>query len=150
MGVLARLLSVVSEMTSRLDWLAEHGLESWVEELAALHALQVQAQALLDIVVRLAAELGYAPATPREAAGYLAAEGMLTPEEHDFVRRVAGFRNIVVHEYAAVDSELVRAIIEGREYRRVALLAARLVEEATRRGLLRRRRPPPSLARRGL
>ena len=106
-----------------------------VEELAALHALQVQAQALLDMLLRLAAEMGYAPESPGEAAGILLGEAIITREDYDFIRRLIGFRNIVVHAYTGVDMELVRSIVGGREYRRVALLASRLLEEAARRGL---------------
>ena len=135
MTVAGRLLTAVSLMTSRLDSLREMGLRDWVQELAALHALQVQAQALLDLVLHLAAELGYAPETPREAARLLHGEGLLTGEELDFIRRVSGFRNIVVHEYAGVDMGLVREIVLRGEYRRVALLAHRLAERARERGL---------------
>ena len=135
MGILSRLASTVSLMTSRLDELAATGLRSWVEELAALHALQVQAQALLDMLLRVAAEMGYAPESPGEAAKILLGEGLITGEDYEFIRRLIGFRNIVVHAYASVDMDLVRRILEGREYRRVALLAARLLEEAAGRGL---------------
>lgn len=136
MGVQARLETTVAEMTTRLDQLAERVEEwSWVEEPAALHALQVQVQALLGMVMRLAAELGYRPTSPREAARSLVAEGLLDPREADLVRRVAGFKDIVVHEYATVDTELVKTIIRGREYRRVAMLAARLLERAEAKGL---------------
>ncbi len=135
MGVLARLLDTVNDMTSKLDVLARRGLQDWVEELAALHALQVQAQALLDIVARIASSLGYAPTTAREAAEALKKEGLLSSDDYDFLVRVIGFRNIVVHEYADVDMELVREIVARREYARVAVLAGKLVGEASRRGL---------------
>ena len=121
-------------MTTRLDQLADRVEEwSWVEELAALHALQ--AQALLDMVMRLAAELGYRPTSPREADRSLVAEGLLNPHEADLVRRVAGFRNIVVDEYTTVNTELVKTIVQGREYHKVAALAARLLERAEARSL---------------
>jgi len=135
LGALARLASTVSRMTAKLDDLAAAGLQGWVEELAALHALQVQARALLDMMLRVAAELGYSPEHPSEAAGILVGEGIISREDYEFVRRVIGFRNIVVHEYASVDMELVRGILEGREYRRVAALAAKILLEAERRGL---------------
>ncbi len=135
MGVLSRLATMVSLMTSRLDELAAMGLRGWVEELAALHALQVQAQALLDMLLRVAAEMGYAPESPGEAARILLEEGLLSREDYEFIRRLIGFRNVVVHTYASVDMDLVRGILEGREYRRVALLASRLLEEAVKRGL---------------
>ena len=133
--LLPRLERFIAEATARLDELAEMGLRSWVEEAAALHLLQVQAQALLDLVMHLAAELGYAPETPKAAAEALAREGLMTGDDVGFVKRVAGFRNIVINEYAGVDMEMVRGILAGREYRRVAALAARLILEARRRGL---------------
>ncbi len=135
MSILARLHTTVAEMAARLDELRERGLGGWVEELAALHALQVQAQALLDMLLHIASELGYAPTSTREAVEALLVEGLLTREEADFIRRVAGFRNIVVHEYAGVDMGLVRRIVEQGEYRRVALLAAALLERARARGV---------------
>ena len=136
MGVLARLESTVADMTSKLDRLAERlDTWSWVEELAALHALQVQAQALLDMVMRLAAELGYRPTSPQEAARHLHDEGLLSREELDLIVRVTGLWNSILHEYAGDDMDLVYGIVSGREYRRLAVLAAKLLERAERLGL---------------
>ena len=134
--VLGRLYETVAEMTRRLDALAERlpGW-TWVEELAALHALQVQAQALLDMAMRLAAELGHRPESPREAAEMLLEEGALTREDYDFIQRVIGFRNAVVHGYAGVDAMLARRAVERRGYRRVARLAAGLLEWGAERGI---------------
>lgn len=136
MTVLGRLYETVAEMTRRLDALAERlpGW-TWVEELAALHALQVQAQALLGTAMRLAAELGHRPESPREAAERLLEEGAMTREDYSFIRKLIGFRNIVVHEYADVDTGLVRRIVGRREHRRVAQLAARLLEWGAERGI---------------
>ena len=128
-------MNTIAEMTARLDWFAEHGIRNWVEELAALHALQVQSQALLDMVMRIAAELGYTPTTPREAAESLRVEGLVSEQDYKLIRRIVGFRNIVVHEYIAVDMDLVRDIIRNRKYRDAALLASRLLEKASRKGI---------------
>jgi len=87
------------------------------------------------MVLRLAAELGYLPESPGEAARALAGEGLLTREEYDLVRRIAGFRNVPVQAYTEVDMDIVRRIIGEREYRRVALLASKLLEKAVERGL---------------
>jgi len=135
LGVLSRLANTTVEMAARLDVLAERGLKTWVEEFAVLHALQVQAQALLDLVVRIAAELGYRPTSPREAARLLLAEGLIDDDEYALLRRVAGFRNVVVHEYMVVDMGVVRSILGSREYRRVARLAVELLERAEGRGV---------------
>ena len=133
--LLKRLYETVAEMAARLDELGADDLEDWRGLYAALHALQVQAQALLDMVRRLASLLGYAPETPRDAARILHDEGLLARDELELVRRVAGFRNIVVHEYLGVDVGLVKRIVLGREYRRLVALAARLLEGAAERGL---------------
>lgn len=129
MGVIERLLSKVNEMTSRLDYLAR------VEELAALHALQVQAQALLDMAMRVTAALGYSPDLPREAAHALRVEGLIGEEDYRFLARLSAFRNIVVHGYVAIDMNIIRRILQSREYRRVAALASRMAREALDRRL---------------
>ena len=121
-GALSRIASVVTEMTSRLDEMAGLCLSGWVEELAALHALQVQAQAMLGMMMRLAAELGYSPESPGDAAKALLAEGVISREDYEFSRRVAGSGNVLARSYADVDVDLVRGILARREYSRVAEL----------------------------
>ena len=133
MGALERLAATVLEMTGKLDALAERGLGGWVEELAALHVLQLQAQALMDMLMRASSALGYTPETPIDAAKLLADEGVIERGDIDFVRRLVGFRYILVHEYTRMD--MVERILETRGYRRVATLAAKLLEEARKRGL---------------
>ncbi len=135
MGVLARLHNTIVDMTERLDILAEKDKWNKIEELAVLHALQIQAQALLDMLMRLAAELGYTPTTPREAANILLKEGVLDKKDYDLVRRVHGFRNILVHEYVDIDMELVSRIVKRKDYRKVLLLALILLEESKKRGI---------------
>jgi len=135
MGILARLHSVLEEATLRLDQLSERGMKTWVEEEAALRLLQVQAQALLDMVLRLASSLGYTPTNTREASRALLAEGVISEHDYELLKKIAGFRNILVHEYTAIDRNLVRRILEEREYRRPVLLASKLLEKAIERGI---------------
>ncbi|MCE4599150.1 MAG: DUF86 domain-containing protein [Desulfurococcales archaeon] len=134
-GILSRLETILAEATSRLDLLASSRLRNWIEELAALHALQVQAQSLLDMVMRIAAELGYAPESPEEAARTLLNEGIITEDDYNFIRRVIGFRNVIVHVYMDVDMNMVERIIEYREYHRVSLLASKLLKKAVEKGI---------------
>jgi len=133
--VASRLLTRINEYTVRLDELRRLGVSDWRDEMALLHLLQVQAQAFLDLLMHLAAEAGYSPSSPGEAAAALEAEGLLDRGELEFTRKVVGFRNVVVHEYAGVDLGLALRILGGREYARVAVLAASLVERARARGL---------------
>ena len=136
MGALARLYKVVLDYTSLIPRLAgPEDLDDVVRWLAVLHALQVQAQALIDMAARLASLLGHAPSTPAEAAEALAREGVLTEEEARLLRRIIGLRDVVVHEYQTVSRELVARILAERRYLEPARLARKIVEEARRRGL---------------
>ena len=136
MGVLARLYRVVLEYTALIPRIAGPGeLDDVVKWLAVLHALQVQAQAAIDLVMRLASLLGYTPSTPVEAVESLLGEGLLSRSEAELLRKVIGFRNIVVHEYQRVSRELVARILAEKRYVELARLAKKLVEEVQRRGL---------------
>lgn len=75
-------------------------MDTW---LAVLHALQVNAQALLDAVTRAAALASSPGETYRDAAYRLRDAGLLGDDDVAFVLRVLGFRNIVVHRYGSVD-----------------------------------------------
>ena len=99
-----------------------------------LHALQVQAQALIDLVLRGSSSLGHPPSTPIDAARHLVAAGVMSREDLEFFRRVLGFRNVVVHEYSSVDLGLVERILRAREYRRVMELAEKVFKELSNRG----------------
>jgi uncharacterized protein YutE (UPF0331/DUF86 family) len=44
----------------------------------------------------------------------LAQAGWLQRAQSDRLRRLAGFRNLVVHGYAAVDPAIVRDVVENR------------------------------------
>lgn len=81
-------------------YFADRGLQSAAERL-----LQVAIQSLLDIGSHLIAELGF-----REAEGYaeivdiLGEEGVLPEAFAKRVRKMAGLRNILVHNYLDVDA----------------------------------------------
>jgi uncharacterized protein YutE (UPF0331/DUF86 family) len=57
----------------------------------------------------IAAELGYAPLTPRDAAKHLVEESLVTEEEYQCIRRIVSFQNIIVHESA--DMNVIKRII---------------------------------------
>jgi len=134
MTVAERLLSRINQYTARLDELRRQGIKDWKDEEALLRLLQIQAQALLDLVVHVASQGGYTARSPRDAARFLLEEGLLEKDEYDFIGRVVGFRNVLVHGYADVDLEIARRILEQGEYHKVADLAARIVERALRKG----------------
>ena len=102
---------------------------------AGVYLLQVQAQALIDIVMRGCAELGLKAEGYTEAGRKLTEIGVMNKEEFEFYRRVVSFRNTVVHAYARVNFDLVRKIIEEKEFEKVYLLALKVVEELRKRGI---------------
>ena len=135
MGVLRRLLEIVVDTTRRIDEEVDRGydLGVWGEQMKFLHALQIQSQALIDLVLRSSSLLGHPPSTPIDAAKYLAEKNVMTRRDLEFFRKVLGFRNIVVHEYTSVDISLVDRILRSREYRRVMTLAEKIFREVSRR-----------------
>uniref|UniRef100_A0A7J3X7N6 DUF86 domain-containing protein n=1 Tax=Thermofilum pendens TaxID=2269 RepID=A0A7J3X7N6_THEPE len=135
MGVLERLLKLLLHYTNLLDKLGPQDLEDEYKYLAALHLLQVQAQALMDIFARAASALGMEVEGYVDAGYKLRAVNIIDSEELAFYIKVVGFRNVVVHEYGEVNSRIVREIIEGRRYRDVARLGVKTFEELRKRGV---------------
>ncbi len=52
------------------------------------------------------------PRTNRELFDLLAAAGWLSPDLAATMRRMVGFRNVVVHGYTAVDPAILRDVLE--------------------------------------
>jgi uncharacterized protein YutE (UPF0331/DUF86 family) len=51
------------------------------------------------------------PQDSREAFELLQANGLLDREPADLLKRMVGFRNVAVHEYASVNLDIVRSIV---------------------------------------
>ena len=129
MGVLDKLLNEIKDISVKLD---EANANDWLALMGVTHALQVQSQALIDIIERLLANMGISVMGYREAAVKLRELGLLNDEEYRFLLSVIGFRNIVIHEYIGVDFNLIKGILVKKEYRKVLELALRLRERAER------------------
>ncbi len=134
MGVLRRLLEMAIDITRRIDEEVEKGydLNSWGDQMKFLHALQIQSQILIDTILRSCATLGHAPSTPVDAARYLVEKGIISKNEFEFFRKVLSFRNIVVHQYASVDMNIVDKILRNREYRKVLQLVEKVFNAVSR------------------
>ena len=79
------------------------------------HTLQIAIQAALDIAshVVASARLGE-PSSNQELFELLERAGWVTPGLASELRKMAGFRNILVHGYLAVDPAVVRDVLERR------------------------------------
>jgi uncharacterized protein YutE (UPF0331/DUF86 family) len=85
------------------------------EERFVAYTLQIAIQAALDIASHIVSDgrLGE-PRTNRELFDLLQRHHWLAPDLTDTMRKMVGFRNIVVHGYQSVDPSILRDIVEHR------------------------------------
>jgi uncharacterized protein YutE (UPF0331/DUF86 family) len=79
------------------------------------HTLQIAIQAALDVASHVVSDerLGE-PLTNRELFELLARAGWLSSAQAEPLRRMVGFRNVLVHGYTAVDPAILRDVVEHR------------------------------------
>jgi uncharacterized protein YutE (UPF0331/DUF86 family) len=77
------------------------------------HTLQIAIQAAMDVASHVVSDerLGE-PDTNRQLFDLLTRGGWLSSELADTMKRMTGFRNVLVHGYQAVDLAIVQDIVE--------------------------------------
>ncbi|ADY02208.1 hypothetical protein VMUT_2009 [Vulcanisaeta moutnovskia 768-28] len=132
MAILDKLLGIIEDMTKKLDDFVEHGydLNNWRDQLALMHALQVQVQAFIDLCQRLLSNMGIAVEGYSGIARRLREADLVTSDEESFVKSLVGFRNVVVNGYANLDLNVINEILRSRSYRRVLELTLALRDRA--------------------
>jgi uncharacterized protein YutE (UPF0331/DUF86 family) len=85
------------------------------EERFVAHTLQIAIQAALDIASHIMSDerLGE-PRTNQELFDLLQRHHWLSSALTAIMRKMVGFRNIVVHSYQSIDPEIMRDIVEHR------------------------------------
>jgi uncharacterized protein YutE (UPF0331/DUF86 family) len=115
--LIAKRLALIETYVRELRTLArvERIAEDVREERFVEHTLQLTVQAAIDVASHIVADerLGE-PLTNQELFLLLAKNGWLTSELGNSLAAAAGFRNILVHGYAAVDLEIVRDVVANR------------------------------------
>ena len=87
-------------------------LEAWIVQDVAVLNLQRAAQACLDLANHLiTANSWELPSSARGAIEILRDAGAISEEQARIMTGVIGFRNIAVHNYAALDPAIVDAIV---------------------------------------
>ncbi|MCC6019911.1 MAG: DUF86 domain-containing protein [Thermoproteaceae archaeon] len=141
MGKIERLAALVAKNLEALDRLVEaHGARGVVEDYvllnAALHLLQTSIQAVIDAGMHLLAELGAEPPSRyTDVPRRLKELGVLAEKDAEGLRRVIGFRNVVVHGYEDLNIELVRRVLDDRLYRDLQKYMAAIYSYALERGI---------------
>src|SRR5262249_26034558 len=101
--VLGKLQRLRGEATSREAYKSDENLRDRVER-----NFQVAVEAMIDIASHLVARGGLrVPADSGDTFNVLAESGALDADAAKKLRRWAGFRNVIVHEYAGIDDEIV-------------------------------------------
>lgn len=91
----------------------------------AEHTLQLAIQASLDAASHIVSDsrLGE-PRTNKELFDFLATGGWITKDLAQALRRMAGFRNIIVHGYLDVDPQILEDVIRNHTGDLVAFVSA--------------------------
>lgn len=94
----------------------EHAaLSEWIRDDVTVLNLQRAVEALLDLANHLISANGWElPRDGRHAFAILRTHGLLTEPEKALAVAMVGFRNVAVHDYAALDVEVVRGIVRDR------------------------------------
>jgi uncharacterized protein YutE (UPF0331/DUF86 family) len=113
-------LEALKAYLAELDHYAQYSLgelmSDFVKYRAAQHSLQLAAQVVVDIAVHIiSADYNSRVQDYRQAVESLGKEGVLPSAFAERLAPIAGFRNILVHEYLVIDPvKLYDMLIHGR------------------------------------
>ncbi len=120
----------------RKEYGAKQIIHSFLMLTSTLYTLQTAIQALIDMGLRLLAEMGRKPPQQYSDIGkMLKDDGIFTVDDSTLFRKMVGFRNIMVHRYLGVDMKLLEKIINEKLYRDILRLAIKILEAAESKGL---------------
>jgi uncharacterized protein YutE (UPF0331/DUF86 family) len=115
--LVAKKLALVETCVRELRELSRPSLipTDKVQQRFAEHTLQIAIQAILDVASHIVSDerLGE-PRTNRELVDLLERHRWLTSDLAATMRRMVGFRNVLVHGYEIVDVAVVQEIVEHR------------------------------------
>lgn len=79
--------------------------------------LQLAAQACIDVAHHIVADSGFrAPCSYADAFMVLMEEGIIPENLADTMKLIAGFRNILVHDYLEIDDQAVFSSLNNLDY----------------------------------
>lgn len=115
--LIEKKLATIGTYLRELETLAEPARlrEDTKEERFVAHTLQLAIQEALDVASHIVSDdrLGE-PRTNRELFTLLEKAGWIEEELADRLRSMAGFRNLLVHGYAAVDLSVLEQVLAER------------------------------------
>ena len=115
--LLAKKLAVIETCVADLRRLARPAelARDLREQRFVEHTLQIAIQAALDAASHIVSDLRFGePRTNRELFDLLERNAWIETDLANTLRRMAGFRNVLVHGYDVIDLAIVRDIVEHR------------------------------------
>ena len=110
---LAELSEYVTQVSEYRDLTAERYRADWKTQRIVERTLQMAIESCVDIASHVLADRRLrAPATYAETFEILATAGLLSASLARVMVDMTGFRNIVVHEYARIDPNVVIRILQ--------------------------------------
>ncbi len=112
---LADLDLYVSQLSEYRLLTADEYRRDWKTQRIVDRTFQIAIEACVDVATHVIADRGLrVPATYAEAFEVLGETGLLDRQSTDALVRMAGFRNVLVHEYARVNPEIVIDVLRNR------------------------------------
>ncbi|MBI2890105.1 MAG: DUF86 domain-containing protein [Nitrospirae bacterium] len=108
--VLIRKCQSVRELLSHIDQLGQVGLSTFKEDFGTqaiiLFGLEKVAQDCIDLAAHVVSDQGWDMGERyRDLFAPLERHGVITRDLSEFMQRVAGFRNVLVHRYGVLSHE---------------------------------------------
>jgi uncharacterized protein YutE (UPF0331/DUF86 family) len=109
---LAELAEYVSQVSEYRELTAERYRADWKTQRIVERTLQIAIEACLDIASHVIADRRLrAPSTYAETFEILVQAGLMSEGLGRVMVEMTGFRNVVVHEYARIDADVVIRIL---------------------------------------
>jgi uncharacterized protein YutE (UPF0331/DUF86 family) len=116
-----RILAKIDELNSYLDELKQIAPSRYDDYLriekkrSCERLLQLCIECVIDICKLIVVQLRLGlPSEENDLFTKLEKKGLLSYQMAEVVRQMRGFRNILIHEYAAIDDELVYTYVNSR------------------------------------
>ena len=102
-----RYLTKVERFIKEEEFILTHTIENDVTERALLYSLQVSIEISMDIVAMKLRDMGLKVDDDATNIEKIQGQGIITPQEADFLKEINGVRNFIVHRYNQVDMNIV-------------------------------------------
>lgn len=121
----------ISKMSRILDQYALN-IEKWSEtdELAIERAFQVLIESVIGLSrYYLNVKYSTSVSRSREAFDEMKHRGDLNTATHEKIMKIIGFRNVLVHDYLDVESEIIRSIMKNKSHHFLIDYSKKLLKE---------------------